>query len=121
MAQIICQIKLKRIGGADYQNLGIQHLTEVPAHNEIIEITVQDDLVKGRVSGIASPRATAFFEQEVFQHFPPANRGRCNTSGRSPGCLCFRGLLLSSRDGNVRGKPDSQKRCTCGIPHAHPV
>ena len=55
MPQVICHMKLKRVGEAEHQLVEIAHRTTVPRLGEVIEVPVEKKPVRGRVVHIASP------------------------------------------------------------------
>jgi hypothetical protein len=52
MAEIICQMMLRRVGQAEYQSVEFQHRTRMPAPGDLVEVTVDKKQVLGRVAHV---------------------------------------------------------------------
>lgn len=59
MSDIICQMRLKRVGNAMYEDVETQHRTRMPASGDLVEMTVNNKLVLGRVAYVTPPPAGA--------------------------------------------------------------
>ena len=55
MAEIICQMNLKRLGQTQYEAVAMQYRTALPVFGEIIDVTVNNFPVRGCVTRVSSP------------------------------------------------------------------
>lgn len=59
MAEIVCQMMFRRFGEAEYRHAEVQHRTRMPAHGDLVEITVDSNPVLGRVASVTAEVGTA--------------------------------------------------------------